>query len=80
MRKLLYPGFLVACIVLGYVARGTFGNSALYLIVGMIGFVAVLKLVQIGLLRYVKIQGARMSPQEREEFEKYKRRVDEKKT
>jgi hypothetical protein len=79
MRKLLYPGFLVVCVAFGYFSRGAFGNVALYLVGGMVVFVAIHKLAQIGLLRYVKIQGAKMSPQEREEFEEYQKSVDEEK-
>ena len=63
-------------IAFGYFYRGAFGREpVIWLVVGLLGFAAVLKLVQLGLKRYVKIQEARMSPDERQDFEEYKRRV-----
>jgi len=76
MRKLLSVGIFVACIAVGYFYRGAFGREAfIWLVVGLLGLVVFLKLLQLGLRRYVKTQEARMSPDELRDFEEYKRRV-----
>ena len=76
MRKLLLFGVLVVSVPLGYFYRGAFGREAfIWLVVGLLGVVVLLKLVQLGLRRYVKTQEVRMSPDELRDFEEYKRRV-----
>ena len=76
MRKLLAFGILVASIAVGYFYRGAFGREAsIWLIVWLLGFVVLLKLVQLGLRYYVRSQEARMSPEERRDFDEYKRRA-----
>jgi len=75
MRKwLLYVGLFVACVVLGYLLRGAIGREVyIWIAVGSLALVVVLKLVQLGLMRFVKIAEARMSPEERREFEEFKK-------
>jgi hypothetical protein len=76
MRKLLFFALLAAGAVLGYFYRGVFGREAsIWLIAGFLAFVVVLKLMQVGLRRYVRTQEARTSPEERRDFEEYKRRA-----
>jgi hypothetical protein len=65
---------LVGTIALGYFFRSTFGREATYwLIGGLIAVAFVLKLLQFGLLRYVKTQEAKMSLEGRMEFEQFKK-------
>jgi hypothetical protein len=76
MRKLLTFGILVAAVVVGYFYRGAFGReAAIWLVLGLLGLVVVLKLIQVGVRHYVKTQEARLSPDEGRDFEAYKRRV-----
>jgi hypothetical protein len=76
MRKLLSFGIFVACIAVGYFYRGAFGREAvIWLIAVLLGLAVLLKLTQVGLRRYVKVQEARTSPEERRDFEEYKGRV-----
>ena len=66
MRWLIFVGFLVGSVAVGYFYRGAFGREAsIWLIVGLLGLTAVLKLVQILLRRYVTVREAQMSPEER---------------
>ena len=75
MRKWIYVGLFAACIVLGYFVRGAIGREKIiWLIGGLLGLMVVVALVQIGARHYVKIQEARMSPAERQEFEEFKKR------
>jgi hypothetical protein len=64
---------LVSAIVIGYYFRGAFGREATYWLIAVLGGLAVvLKLLQFGLQHYVKAQEAKMSPEERQEFEQFK--------
>lgn len=75
MKKTLrFPLVLILAIAFGYFFRGAFGREAAYwLIGGLVGLVIVLKGVQIVLQRYLKAREAKMSPKERQEFEKFKK-------
>jgi hypothetical protein len=75
MRKWLYGGLFVVCIVLGYFLRGAIGRERIiWLVVGLLGLMVVVALAQIGARHYVRSQEARMSPAERREFEEFKKR------
>jgi hypothetical protein len=74
MRKWLFAAFFIVAIPLGYLLRGALGREKVFwLIAGLLGLILVLKLVQLGLNHYVKVQEARMSPAERQDFEDFKR-------
>jgi type III secretory pathway component EscU len=75
MRKWLYIALFAFCVVLGYSLRGVVGREAFtWVVVGFLSLILVLKLVQLVVMRYVKVQEARMSPEERREFEEFKSR------
>jgi hypothetical protein len=74
MRKWLYVGFFLSFVAIGYFLRGAIGREVfIWITLGSLGLVIFLKLVQIGLMHLVKVQEARMSPDERREFEEYKK-------
>jgi len=74
MRKWLYVVLFVACVGVGYLLRGAVDSKWFtWITVGSFALVVVLKLVQLGLMHYVKVQEARMSPDERREFEEFKK-------
>lgn len=65
---------VLGTIPLGYFFRGTFGRQATYWLIGGLFACAIfLTLLQLGLRRYVKAQEAKMSPEERREFEQFKK-------
>nr|CAS02823.1 putative integron gene cassette protein [uncultured bacterium] len=74
MRKWLYVVLFVACVGISYLLRGAVDSKIFtWIAVGSFTFVVLLKVVQIALMHYVKVQEEKMSPDERREFEEYKK-------